>query len=164
MTGQVSRICLKSGSLVANIGFSAMVVLVTSGAVLRYGFGWTPGWLDSVCAYLVLLSVVMSAGATLAADKHIRIKFFYDKLPFAAQNFLDLFCGVISLAIIGFLIHTTRELAKMSQDLGSTTPDGLSLYPMQILIPVGLVILFVAVLGFTVKAAARMAGGRKSKP
>ncbi|BBO66275.1 hypothetical protein DSCA_02050 [Desulfosarcina alkanivorans] len=156
---QFEKIVLKSGSVVANIAFCAMVVLVTSGAVLRYGFGWTPGWSDSVCAYLVLLIVIMSAGHTLAADKHIRIKFFYDRLPATFRSWLDLACGLISLALIGFLIHTTTDLAIMSRELNSTTPDGLRLFPMQIIVPIGLGLLFLALTGFTMRAALRIFKG-----
>ncbi len=145
-------IVLKSGSVVANIAFCAMVVLVTSGAVLRYGFGWSPGWSDSVCAYLVLLIVIMSAGHTLAGDKHIRIKFFYDRLPTVCRYWLDLVCGIISLALVGFLISTTTDLAVMSRELNATTPDGLLLFPMQILVPIGLALLFLAMVGFTIRA------------
>lgn len=154
-------IALKSGSIVANIAFCAMVVLVTSGAVLRYGFGWTPGWSDSVCAYLVLLIVIMSAGHTLAADKHIRIKFFYDRLPAAFRSWLDLACGLVSLALIGFLIRTTTDLALMSRELNATTPDGLLLFPMQIVIPLGLALLFLALIGFTIRSVRRIVGGVK---
>ncbi|MFH2131952.1 MAG: TRAP transporter small permease [bacterium] len=159
-----SRIILKSGGFAASIGFAAMVVLVTSGAVLRYGFGWSPGWIDSVCAYLVLFIVVMSAGDTLAKDKHIRILFFYDRLPVNTRVWLDLLCGLISLALIGFLISTTTDLATMSRELESTTPDGLLLFPMQILIPVGLSVLFIGMVGFTLRAVRRLLAGERATP
>lgn len=153
---RVESILLKGGGILANIALCAMVVLVTSGAVLRYGFGWTPGWNDSICAFLVLFIVLMSAGDTLARDKHIRIKFFYDRFSPRWRAILDLACGLISLSIVGYLIYSTTELSLFSKEINATTPNGIRLFPLQATVPVGFALLFVAILRFTVRSVIKI--------
>lgn len=150
------KIILKSGGLLANIAFCAMAFLVTMATVLRYGFGWTPGWTDSICAFLVLFIVVMSAGETLLEDKHIRIKFLYDKLSIKWQKTLDLLCGIISLGLVGFIIYSTTKLALFSKEINATTPDRILLFPLQITVPIGFTLLFIALLGFTIRATRKL--------
>jgi TRAP-type C4-dicarboxylate transport system permease small subunit len=138
------------GWVLANLAVAAMAILVTVTAISRYVFNWTPGWADSVCAFLVAFAVFMGAGYTLMKEQHVRITFAFKKLPLRVQNAVELVCGFLALLYVGYLIYSTSELALMSYRLNSRTPDGLLLSPLQIFLPIGLLMLFVALLGFIV--------------
>ena len=141
-----------AGGFLANLAICAMAILVVSIAALRYGLKWTPGWGDSVCAFLVAFAVFMSAGHTLMKGEHIRILFAFKKLPPRVQPVVESLCGILALFYVGYLIYSTGDLALMSFRLHSRTPDGLLLFPLQMWLPVGFFLLFIALLGFTVKS------------
>jgi len=138
------------GAVLANLAVCAMAILVTITAILRYVFNWTPGWADSVCAFLVAFAVFMGAGYSLMKGEHIRITFVFKKLSIRVQQAVELVCGLLALLYVGYLTYSASELAMMSYRLNSRTPDGLLLSPLQICLPIGLVMLFVSLLGFIV--------------
>ena len=140
------------GGFLANLAICAMAILVVAVAAMRYGFQSSPGWGDSVCAFLVVFSVFMGAGHTLIKGEHIRIMFVFKKLPTRVQLIVESACGVAALFYVGYLIFASTDLALMSYRLHSRTPDGLLLFPLQVWLPVGLLMLFVAFFGFTVKS------------
>jgi TRAP-type C4-dicarboxylate transport system permease small subunit len=146
------------GGFLANLAICAMAILVVLVAALRYGFQSTPGWGDSVCAFLVVFSVFMGAGHTLIKGEHIRIMFIFRKLPVRAQTIVESLCGILALFYVGYLIFATADLALMSYRLHSRTPDGLLLFPLQVWLPVGLFMLFVAFFGFTIKSLKKICG------
>ncbi len=133
------------GGYLANLAICAMTLIVTVTAVTRYVFNWTPGWADSVCAFLVAFTVFMGAGYTLAKGEHVRITFLFKKLPPGIQLAVELVCGLLALLYVGYLAYSTTELAMMSSRLNSRTPDGLLLTPLQIWLPIGLLMLMVAI-------------------
>lgn len=152
-----------AGGFLANLGICAMTILVVAMAVLRYGFKWTPGWGDSITAFLVVFTVFMGAARTFSLDKHIRILFIYKKLPLKVRLLVDVLSGVVTLIYTAFLIYSTSELALESFRLDSTTPDGLELFPLQVWLPIGLSLFFIVVSVFTVerfKVLARTITGR----
>jgi TRAP-type C4-dicarboxylate transport system permease small subunit len=141
-----------AGGFLANLAICAMAILVVAVAAMRYGLQSSPGWGDSVCAFLVVFSVFMGAGHTLIKGEHIRIMFVFKKLPARLQPIVESACGIAALFYVGYLIFATTDLALMSYRLHSRTPDGLLLFPLQVWLPVGLFMLLVAFFGFTVKS------------
>jgi TRAP-type C4-dicarboxylate transport system permease small subunit len=139
-----------AGYFLANLAVCAMALIVTVTSVTRYVFNWTPGWADSICAFLVAFSVFMGAGHVLMKGVHVRITFIFKKLPPAVQFVVELICGLLALLYVGYLAYSTTELAMMSSRLNSRTPDGLLLAPLQIWLPVGLLMFMVALAGFIV--------------
>ena len=110
------------GAVLANLAVCAMAILVTVTAILRYGFNWTPGWADSVCAFLVAFAVFMGAGYSLMKGEHIRITFVFKKLSLRVQQAVELVCGLLALLYVGYLTYSASELAMMSYRLNSRTP------------------------------------------
>jgi TRAP-type C4-dicarboxylate transport system permease small subunit len=146
----------KIGWVLANLAIVAMTILVTLTAISRYVFNWTPGWADSVCAFLVAFTVFMGAGYALIRGDHVRITFVFKKLPLRIQNAVELVCGFLALLYVGYLIYSTSELALMSYRLNSRTPDGIILSPLQIMLPIGLLMLFVSLIGFILITARKI--------
>jgi TRAP-type C4-dicarboxylate transport system permease small subunit len=144
------------GYFLANLAVCAMAVIVTVASVTRYVFNWTPGWADSICAFLVAFSVFMGAGYVLIKGEQVRITFIFNKLPAVAQRAVELICGLLALLYVGYLAYSTAELAMMSSRLNSRTPDGLLLAPLQVWLPIGLLMLMVAIAGFIVITIRKM--------
>ncbi|MEO8128902.1 MAG: TRAP transporter small permease [Bryobacteraceae bacterium] len=138
-----------AGGFLANLGVCAMAILVVFMAVMRYGFNWTPGWGDSMSAFLVVFTVFMGAANTFVEDKHIRILFIYKGLSRKVRLLVDGLSGVVTLFYTAFLIYSTADLALASFRLHSTTADGLSLFPLQVWLPIGLCLFFITVSVFT---------------
>jgi TRAP-type C4-dicarboxylate transport system permease small subunit len=133
-----------------------MALIVTVTSVTRYVFNWTPGWADSICAFLVAFSVFMGAGHVLMKGAHVRITFVFKKLPPVVQLAVELICGLLALLYIGYLVYSTTELAMTSFRLNSRTPDGLLLTPLQLWLPIGLLMFMVAIAGFIVITIRKM--------
>jgi TRAP-type C4-dicarboxylate transport system permease small subunit len=77
-------------------------------------------------------------------------------LPARIRLLVDALSGIVTLFYVAFLIYSTGDLAMTSLNLGSRTPDGLVLFPLQIWIPIGLVLFFITVFVFTVERSVRL--------
>ena len=147
----VYRLIPQAGSLLANLGLCGMVILTAANATLRYVFGWTPRWGDEICAFLIIFVVFMGAGSTFIEDRHIRVTAIVSKLPKLAKDIVLVACGVIALLFIGYLGYSITQVALVSLEIHARTLNGIPLFPIQIWLPIGLFILFIPLVGFTIK-------------
>jgi C4-dicarboxylate transporter DctQ subunit len=145
------RLIPQTGSLLANLGLCAMVILTAANAILRYVFGWTPRWGDEICAFLVIFVVFLGTGSALIEERHIRVTAVLSKLPVQAQNIVQVICGVIALLFVGYLGYSITQVALISLEIHARTMNGIPLFPIQIWLPIGLFILFIPLVGFTIK-------------
>ena len=148
------RLLPRAGAFLANLGISAMAILVAANAILRYVFGQTPRWGDEICAFLIVFVVFLGAGSTMKDRRHIRVTAVIDKLPSLAQNIIQAIYSLIALFYIGYLIYSTTQLALMSLELHAQTMNGVPLFPLQIWLPIGLLMLFFVLVGFTLRTIA----------
>ena len=149
----------KLGGHLADLGVCAMAVLVVVNALLRYGFGATLSWGDEISAFLIVFIVFAGAGSTFIKGRHVRITVATGKLSSRHQTILEAGCSLLALFYLGYLIYATAELALMSLDLNATTPNGIFLFPMQIWLPIGMILLFIPMMGFTINRIKKIAAG-----
>jgi C4-dicarboxylate transporter DctQ subunit len=148
------------GSFLAHLGMCAMSILVAVVALTRYFLNWTPMWGDEIIAYLIIFTLFMGAGTVLKEDRHIRITALFDKLSPKVQNVLQVIYGLIGLFFIGYVTYSLFELALMSLRIGSKSMNGVPIFPLQILLVVGLFLLLLPLTGFLIK---RLAGFFQSR-
>ena len=156
----VYRFLPSAGGFLANLSICAMVILVLVIAALRYGFGFSPRWGDSFCTFLIVFCVFLGAGHTFVSGKHVRITFLISKVPPRIQTLVEAVNGVIAIFFIGYLIYSTGELALMSFELHSRDFTGMFLFPLQIWLPIGMMLLLVPLVGFTIVRIRRILKGK----
>ena len=142
------------GSFLANLGICAMAILVAGIALLRYFFNWLPMWGDEIIAYLIIFTLFMGAGAVLKDDRHIRITALFDKLSPKVQNILQVIYGLIALFFIGYVTYSLLALSLMSWRIGSKSMNGVPLFPLQIILVLGLLSLLLPLTRFVIKSVA----------
>lgn len=119
-----------------------LAVLICSGnAIMRYGFSMSSNaWLE-IQWYLFSLVFLLAAPYTLRRNEHVRIDVLASKLPKRVQIWIDMFGLVLFLLpmlvitmyySIPFAILSVKGM-EMSSNAG-----GLPVWPVKILIPVGL--------------------------
>ena len=139
------------GGFLANVGIFGMTILVVANALSRYLFRWTPAWGDEICEYLIIFTVFLGAGMALKEDRHIRITALFNRTSPRGQQILQMIYGLIALFFIGYVTYSLFELSMMSFQIGSKSMGGMPLFPLQILLTLGLFILLISLAGFTLK-------------
>lgn len=85
------------GRLLA-VAMTAMLAIVLTVVVLRYGFGFGRVWLQEAYLWLHGSILMLGIGATLAHDEHVRIDLFYRSAGPRGRAWIDLL-GVILLLL-----------------------------------------------------------------
>jgi len=111
-------------------------------------------WGDEIIAYLIIFTLFMGAGKVLKDDRHIRITALFDKLSPKVQNVLQVIYGLIALFFIGYVTYSLFALSLMSLRIGSKSMNGVSLFPLQIMLVLGLFLLLLPLTGFVIKKVA----------
>ena len=128
---------------VADIGLMVMTGLVVSDVVLRRVFNAPIIFADEVAGYLLVLVTLMGLGYTLKEDGHIQVKILVQKVSPKSLSSLRILWCVTSLVYTVILLVMTSQLTWESYalDAFSPTPSQLPLFPFQMLMPIGCMIL-----------------------
>ncbi|MCW5774206.1 MAG: TRAP transporter small permease [Rhodospirillaceae bacterium] len=149
--------CENAGALVATLIFVAMMLVVCSEVLLRYGFNSPISWVVEISEYALLWITFLGAAWVLRADGHVRVDIV---LQFLSPNALRA-CGMITAAfgalttavICGFGIHATWSAYVQ----GAFKPTGTDVptWMIIIVIPLGALLLFFRFLRFFVEYYSR---------
>ena len=108
---------------------------------------------DEYSGYLYLASIFLGLAYTFNEDAHIRINIITSKMSKKSNRFIDVFAGLITIAILGFTLYRTilftydsYEMQMVSESV-SATP----LYLTQLVMPLGITIFALSVLVFVLK-------------
>jgi TRAP-type C4-dicarboxylate transport system permease small subunit len=128
---------------VADIGLMVMTGLVVSDVILRRVFNAPIIFADEVAGYLLVLVTLMGLGYTLKEDGHIQVKILVQKVSPKSLSSLRILWCVTSLVYTVILLVMTSQLTWESYalDAFSPTPSQLPLFPFQMLMPIGCMIL-----------------------
>jgi len=128
---------------VADIGLMVMTGLVVSDVVLRRVFNAPIIFADEVAGYLLVLVTLMGLGYTLKEDGHIQVKILVQNVSPKSRSSLRILWCVTSLVYTVILLIMTSQLTWESYalDAFSPTPSQLPLFPFQMLMPIGCMLL-----------------------
>jgi TRAP-type C4-dicarboxylate transport system permease small subunit len=128
---------------VADTGLMVMTGLVVSDVVLRRVFNAPIIFADEVAGYLLVLVTLMGLGYTLKENGHIQVLILVQNISTRRRSFLKILWCLTSLVYTFILLIMTSQLTWESYalDAFSPTPSQLPLFPFQMLMPIGCLIL-----------------------
>jgi TRAP-type C4-dicarboxylate transport system permease small subunit len=136
--------CLnRYATAVASLGLLFMTGLVTADVIRRRLFNAPLIYADEVAGYLLVLVTMLGLGYTLKEEGHIQVMLVIQRLSARQRTILRLIWCVIGIVYATILLIYTGQLAWESFTLKafSPTPSQLPIYPFQVLMPIGCVLL-----------------------
>ena len=148
----VNKLSLWAAYLSAVLLISLTLLILTE-IFIRYFFNMSTMIADEYSGYLYLASIFLVFAYTFNEDAHIRINIITSKMSKKSNRFIDVFAGLITIAILGFTLYRTilftydsYEMQMVSESV-SATP----LYLTQLVMPLGITIFALSVLVFVLK-------------
>jgi TRAP-type C4-dicarboxylate transport system permease small subunit len=127
----------------ASMGLLVMTGLVMADVIRRRLFNAPLIYADEVAGYLLVWVTMLGLGYTLKEDGHIQVMLVIQRLSSRKRTIMRLIWCVIGIAYATVLLIYTGQLTLESYNLKafSPTPSQLPIYPFQILMPIGCVLL-----------------------
>jgi TRAP-type mannitol/chloroaromatic compound transport system permease small subunit len=120
-----------------------MMVAIIREVVGRYFFNMPSNWSLELSGYLLVALAYLGAGYTEQAEGHIRIDFLYEKFKGKTKTLMDIFIPCVGLFWSAMIVWQGSRLAFHSLKMGAHSADAMMwpLFPSQVLIPAGALIL-----------------------
>jgi TRAP-type mannitol/chloroaromatic compound transport system permease small subunit len=139
-----------------------LVIVTASVVIQRYVFGFASTKLQESVIYLHALLFLLSAGATLLADGHVRVDIIYAKLSERGKAWTDLigtYLALIPMALLILWVSTPYIQASWRILERSRESDGLPLvFILKTAIPVFAVLIIIQGLAMAMRAALTISG------
>ena len=108
--------------VLAALAMAALCVVTFANVAVRYLTNVSLAFTEEYSIFLMVLLTLLGASAAVAADRHIRITFFTDRLPAGARRLTEFIAWTASLVMFGFLIWYGGELAYDQWRFEETSP------------------------------------------
>lgn len=135
-------------------GFAALIVLLMTGEILsRSVLGKSTMVVSDYTGYFLVALVLFGLGFTLREDGHIRIRLVRMRLPEAVGRILDMFIALAAAAMTVFALRASVRMVMSSHrlDMRADTVAQTPFWIPQLVIPLGLFLLLVQLLAFTIR-------------
>lgn len=131
-----------SGWLAGGLSLVMMIAILRE-VVGRYFFNTPSDWSLELCGYLLVALTYLGAPYTELAEGNIRIDFLYSRFSPRMRAFADVFIYLIAMCWTGIIIWQGWLLALESWEISACSSEAMAwpLFPSQILIPVGALML-----------------------
>ena len=160
----VARAIINGAMFLANLCMAGMLVLVCLNVILRYAFGQPLYWGDEVMIYLMILLVFLGFGYMLIENRHVRMTAIMEKLTVRTQNILWVIISLLGIGYFIFLLLASLYITVDSFQTGFiSTITGWPIGPWQVVICLGLVVLLIASIWFTINRVRIARGGQSGK-
>ena len=145
----------------AAAALAALSVLVSLALVcysvgMRYVLNDPVPWVDEAIGYVLVASVMLAVAEALRKGEHIAVDILTDKLPARGKRIVQLFGLVAVIATAALLTYDGWDTAMFSRMLGIRSIGYLDvpIWIVQLLIPLGGLLLLLAALAGLVRALA----------
>ncbi len=120
-----------------------MALLMTTDVILRFVFNAATKFATEISAYMLVASVSLGLAYTLRERTHIRIDLITSRLPKRLASWLQVVTSFLALIFTSTLLWLTWGQFAISFTLQttSTTSIDMLIWPVQVLIPLGLLII-----------------------
>ena len=128
---------------VACFGLLVMTGLVMADVILRRLINAPLMFADEVAGYLLVLVTMFGLGYTLKEDAHIQVRIIVDQMSPRKLIYMRIIWCATSIVYAVVLLWMTAELTWESFELKafSPTPSQLPMYPFQLVMPIGCLLL-----------------------
>jgi len=141
------------GVYLSSLLIIALALLILVEIISRHFFDLSTMIADEYSGYLYLSSIFLGLAYTLQENAHIRINVITSKLSKKSNKFIDIFAGLISMAVFIFILYRTILFTydSYSMEMLSENVSETPLYLTQIVMPIGIILLIIAMLAFIIK-------------
>ena len=142
---------IEAAMFLANICLAGMLVLVFLNVVLRYVFRQPLFWGDEIMTYLMMLIAFLGFGYMLMEDRHIKMTALIEQLPVRSQNIVRVLTSLLSIGYFALLLVAGLYVTIDSFQIEYfSMVTGLPIGPWQLAMSIGLAILLMASVWFTI--------------
>ncbi len=160
---RVAKSIIDAAMFLSNICMAGMLILVCLNVILRYVFGQPIYWGDEVMIYLMILLVFLGFGYMLIENRHVRMTAIMERLSVRTQNVMWVIISLLGIGYFVFLLLAGIYITVDSFQIGFiSTITGWPIGPWQVVMCLGLVILLMASVWFTINRI-RIALGERSE-
>lgn len=148
----VSKLSLWGAYLSALLLVSLTLLILTE-IFIRHFFDMSTMIADEYSGYLYLASIFLGLAYTFNENAHIRINIITSKMSKKSNRFIDVFAGIMTIAVLLFALYRTVLFTydsyslEMLSEAVSETP----LYLTQLVMPLGITLFILSVLVFVIK-------------
>ena len=169
MWGRISQVAMHlngGGAFASALGLMVMTGLVVTDVILRRLFNAPLIFADEVAGYLLAWVTLLSVGYTLKEGGHIQVMIIIQRLSPRGLAVLKILWCLISIFYTVLLLVMTGQLAWESYQLGafSPTPSQLPMFPFQMIMPIGCVLLLLQLIVELVQATSAFSPSRPAPP
>ena len=145
-----------AGGAVAGFGLFVMTLLVTVDVIGRK-LGHSTGIAQEMSGYLLVLIVFLGLAYTLREGGHIQIELVTSRIPQVVRRWLKVVTSFLGMGFGIWLTWCTTKLVITLYTQGSTSMTHLHvpMWPLQMLVPIGLTLFTLAILVETIKTIKR---------
>jgi TRAP-type C4-dicarboxylate transport system permease small subunit len=160
----ITKGIINAAMFLANICLAAMMFLVCLNVILRYLFGQPIYWGDEVMIYLMIVMVFLGFGYMLMENRHVRMTAIMECLSVRTQNILWVIISLLGIGYFIFLFSAGIYITADSFQIGFiSTITGWPIGPWQVVVCIGLVVLLMASVWFTINRIRIALGTRTEK-
>lgn len=141
------------------IAVAALVVVMASNVLLRYGFSLGSVWAQELEWHLMSPIALIGAAYALRHGEHVRVDVLYAGFSERAKALVDIFAGTAGIAVSVIVILLAWKYVGVSfrQNEGSANPGGIPYrWLLKAFIPVGFALLVAQFGSETLRAVARL--------
>jgi len=144
---------------VSAVAVAALVIVMASNVLLRYGFSIGSVWAQELEWHLMAPIALFGAAYALRHGEHVRVDVLY--AGFSARNkaLVDILAGTAGIIISLLVIQLSLKYVGQSfaQDEGSANPGGIpARYLLKAFIPAGFALLLLQFIAETLRSIARL--------
>ncbi len=99
----------KGAVFVGGVAMACLAVAVILLVALRYLFGVSPFWSEELIRIFLLAAVLLGAGVSVRANRHIRVEFLAGLLPPGLRRAWYLFLDAVALGLFVLIVVTGIE-------------------------------------------------------
>lgn len=141
------------------VAVAALVVVMASNVLLRYGFSLGSVWAQELEWHLMSPIALIGAAYALRHGEHVRVDVLYAGFPERGRAIIDLAAGVAGIAISVTIIWLSWRYVGISWNNaeGSPNPGGIPFrWALKAFIPIGFALLLAQFAAETLRALARL--------
>ena len=141
------------------VAVAALVVVMASNVLLRYGFSLGSVWAQELEWHLMSPLALIGAAYALRHGEHVRVDVLYADFTERGKALVDLFASVAGIAIAVAVIWLSWRYVGVSWNNGEGSPNPCGIpyrYVLKAFIPVGFALLLAQFSAETLRAVARL--------
>jgi TRAP-type C4-dicarboxylate transport system permease small subunit len=127
----------------------AVLIVVTTLAMIVYQLGISIPWLDDVLRMLLIWLVYMGTVSLCLDNDHISMDAVYLRLPKTARKVMDVVIALLGIGLCAFVTKIGYDSVKQEIAYGSLLPSGyIPAWPQSLAIPLGFGLMAVAYVSY----------------